>query len=134
MLEFVQRAVTEAAEYFNKTILNELELQKSISTEHYKSLEIHIKDLKQDYARDKEKFESKLRCVEVEKAELSAIEQSLRENLDRLQIEKKNCEAELMQKMEVERKERIREVEDLKNKAMNNENMSAEMQRKVFAA
>jgi hypothetical protein len=134
MLEFVQRAVTEAADYFNKTIMNELELQKSISTEHYKSLETHIKDLKQDYARDKEKFETKLRVVEVEKAELSAIEQSLRENLDRLMQEKKNCEAELIQKMEVERKERIREVEDLKNKAMNNENTSAEMQRKVFAA
>jgi hypothetical protein len=37
-------------------------------------LEIHIKELKTDYARDKDKFESKLRTVEVEKAELSAIE------------------------------------------------------------
>jgi len=34
-----------------------------------------------------------LRGVEVEKAELSAIEQSLRENLDRLLAEKKTSES-----------------------------------------
>jgi hypothetical protein len=34
--------------------------------------------------REKENFEHKLRNVEVEKAELSALEQSLRENYDRL--------------------------------------------------
>jgi hypothetical protein len=30
MLEFVQRAMSEAADYFNKSILNELHLQQSI--------------------------------------------------------------------------------------------------------
>lgn len=40
--------------------------------------------MKTDHIREKEHFEQKLRSAEVEKAELSAIEQSLRENLDRL--------------------------------------------------
>jgi hypothetical protein len=35
--------------------------------------------------KDKDQFERKIRTIEVEKAELSAIEQSLRENLERLQ-------------------------------------------------
>jgi hypothetical protein len=40
MLEFIQRAMAEAAEYFSKTIINELELQKVISQEQYKNLEL----------------------------------------------------------------------------------------------
>ncbi len=76
--------MTDAADFFTKNLQNELELQKTISTEHYKSLETHIKDMKGDFTREKDLFESKLRNAEVEKAELSAIEQSLRENIDRL--------------------------------------------------
>lgn len=66
--------MTDAADFFTKNLSNELELQKTISSEHYKSLETHIKDIKTDFAREKEHFESKLRNSEVEKAELSAIE------------------------------------------------------------
>lgn len=40
--------------------------------------------MKLDYSKEKEHFESKLRASEVEKAELSAIEMSLRENIERL--------------------------------------------------
>jgi len=51
--------------------------------------------MKSDFHKDKEKFETKLRGMEVEKAELSAIEQNLRENLERVSQEKKSSEAEL---------------------------------------
>ena len=76
--------MTEAAEFFSKTIVNELELQKTILGEQYKNLESQIREMKQDHIKDKDHYEYKIRTAEIEKAELSAIEQSLRENLDRL--------------------------------------------------
>ena len=88
MMEFVQRAMTDAAEYFSKSVTNELELQKQIAEEQHKNLESQLKEMKQDHGKDKETFEKKLRGLELEKAELSAIEQSLRENLERIQQEK----------------------------------------------
>lgn len=39
MLEFVQRATVDAAEYFSKSIVNELELQRTIAYEQHKNLE-----------------------------------------------------------------------------------------------
>jgi hypothetical protein len=39
MLEFVQRALTEAADYFQKSILNELQLQQAIQQDQHKNLE-----------------------------------------------------------------------------------------------
>ena len=35
MMEFVQRAMTDAAEYFSKSVTNELELQKQIAEEQH---------------------------------------------------------------------------------------------------
>lgn len=116
MLEFVTRAVTDAAEFFSKTIVNELELQKTILGEQYKNLESQIKELKYDHNREKEHFEAKIRSTEVEKAELSAIEMSLRENLERLQQEKNAAERELQDKMDHLKKELQRELEDYKTK------------------
>jgi len=43
-----------------------------------------MKELKVDHTKEKEHYETKVRSVEVQKAELSAVEQSLRENLERL--------------------------------------------------
>ena len=84
MLEFVQQAICDSASYFTKTILNELSLQGTLATEQVKNLESQIKEVKGDHSREKEYYEVKLRASEVDKAELSAIEQSLRENLERL--------------------------------------------------
>jgi hypothetical protein len=74
MLEFIQRAMGEAAEYFSKSIINELELQKVIAGEQYKNLEQQLREIKSDHSREKDHLESKLRSVEIQKAELSAIE------------------------------------------------------------
>lgn len=133
MLEFIQRAMGEAAEYFSKTILNELELQKVISGEQYKNLELQVKELKGDHVREKEHLESKLRSVEIQKAELSAIEQSLKESYERLQQEKNAAERELQEKYDNEKKSLQSEVDEYKNKLMNAENHAQDMQRKVFA-
>lgn len=69
----------------------------------------------------------KLRSAEVEKAELSAIEQSLRENLERIQHEKSQAERELNDKLDGLRKELNREVEEYKTKLAHSENQSSEL-------
>lgn len=127
MLEFVQRAITEAAEFFSKSIMNELVLQQSIQQEQHKNLESQLKELKADHLREKDHFESKLRTAEVEKAELSAIEQSLRENLDRIQQEKLSAERELSEKADRLRKDAQREVEEYKQKLQNAENQANDL-------
>lgn len=127
MLEFVTRAVSEAADFFSKTIVNELELQRQILGEQYKNLEGQIKELKQDHSREKDHFESKLRATEIEKAELSAIEMSLRENLERLQQEKNEAEKELQDRMDMLKKELQRELEDYKTKLMQQESQTSDL-------
>jgi hypothetical protein len=84
LLDFVQKVTQEAAEYFTRSLLNEIELQKTMSHEHHKNLEQTIKELKQDFYREKEAYEQKIRNSELEKVQLSAMEQSIRENYDRL--------------------------------------------------
>lgn len=68
----------------------------------------------------------------MEKAELSAIEQSTKENFEKLQQDKIAMERDLQDKSEMERKELLREIEDLKNKSVQSESAIAESQRKVF--
>ena len=53
MLEFVAKVACDAAEFFTKSVVNELELQKSIQAEQNKNLESQIKELKSDYNREK---------------------------------------------------------------------------------
>jgi hypothetical protein len=96
-------------------------------------LESQLKELKSDHIREKEHFESKLRASEVEKAELSAIEQSLRENLERLQQEKTSVEREMSEKLDRSKKDMAREVEEYKQKLHNQEAVANDLQRKVFS-
>ena len=68
--------MVDAAEYFSKTVENELELQKTIAVEQHKNLENQLKEIKGDHMRERDLLEQKIRQVELDKAELSAIEQS----------------------------------------------------------
>lgn len=68
----------------------------------------------------------------MEKAELSAIEQSLRENIERLQQEKESAERELNEKVEMQRKDTAREVDEYKQRLQAAESNASELQRKVY--
>lgn len=74
LLEFTQRAITEAADFFSKSIMNEFTLHQQINAEQQRNLEQQLKEMKSDHHREKDNFEQKLRMSEIEKAELSAIE------------------------------------------------------------
>ncbi len=127
ILEFTQRVSADAAEYLGKTVNNELELQKTISVDQIEKLQKEIKEIKGDHNREKDDFESKLRSVEVQKAELSAVEQGLRENLQHLQQEKLAFERELMEKIQNEKKQSSVEIEEALAKLQNSENNSKEV-------
>ena len=119
MLEFTQRAITEAGDFFSKSIMNELFLHQQINADQHKNLEQQIKEMKSDHVREKDHFESKLRQSEIDKAELSAIEQSLREGLDRIQLEKESLERELLERQDSQKREFQRELEEYKLKLFN---------------
>ena len=74
MLEFVQKAMADAAEYFGKAISNELDLQKVIAQDQVQKLTAELKELKTEHIRDRDDMETRLRNAEVQKAELSALE------------------------------------------------------------
>ncbi len=112
MLEFVQKVQADAAEYIGKTISNELELQKTISGDQITKLSRELKEVKGEHSREKEDFEMKLRSIEVQKAELSAVEQNLRENVLHLQSEKLSIEREMSERIEQERRSGQTEVEE----------------------
>jgi chromosome segregation ATPase len=96
-------------------------------------LDTQIKELKSDFSREKEHYESKIRSAEVEKAELSAVEQSLRENLERLQSEKQQVEPELEGRLQHEKSEMQREIGEYKSKLVNTESHASDLQRKVMS-
>lgn len=83
-MEFIQRAVSDAAEFFIKNQANELYLQKTISTDSMKKLEDQVAEFKAEIQKTKDSFEAKMRTTETEKAELAAKEQSLREQFHQI--------------------------------------------------
>lgn len=82
---------------------------------------------------EKQAFETKLRSAEMEKAELSAVEQCMRENLDKMQHDNVELEREMTERLEQEKKDAHREIEDLQNKLINQENSSKEHERQAFS-
>ena len=123
----------EAAEFFARGVVNELELQKQIMGEQQRNLEAQLKEMKGEHTKDRDTYESKLRAANLEKAELSAIESSLRETIERLNQDRNELERELQTKMDQERQERKREVDEWKGKVGVNEQQMSDMQRRVYA-
>jgi hypothetical protein len=81
MFEYCNKSLAEASEFFFKNIANELNLQKQINDEEKKKLTTELQEIKSEQRTKLDYFETKLRNAETDKAELSAKEQSLKENL-----------------------------------------------------
>lgn len=86
--EFCYKMLAEAADFFNKNIANELYYQKQIAEQIQQKLKSEVLELKDDKRKATEHLETKLRATEIEKAELSAREQSVRESMMHLTKEK----------------------------------------------
>ena len=111
--DFCFKAVMEAAEFFLGNTLNELNLVKTLSEENVKKLQQQLEENKADVKERIEALEGKLRRAEIEKAELSAKEQSTREHLQQVQSEKSQLESELNGRVAMQKKEFERQIEEL---------------------
>lgn len=80
--------LAEAADFFNKNVTNELYYQKQIAEQIQQKLKSEVLELKEDKRKATENLETKLRATEIQKAELSAREQAVRESMMHLTKEK----------------------------------------------
>ena len=80
--------LSEGADFFNKALSNELYYHKQYMEQIQQKLKGEISEIKEEKRKATETLETKLRSTEIEKAELSAREQSVRENLMHLTKEK----------------------------------------------
>jgi cell division ATPase FtsA len=97
--EFCYKMLSEGSDFFNKNIANELYYQKQYAEQIQQKLKSEIQEIKEEKRKATENLETKLRATEIEKAELSAREQSVRENLLHLSKEKERQEQVLQDKL-----------------------------------
>lgn len=81
LLDFCLRSVMEAAEFFLQSVRNDINMQRSLAEETIRKLQNEIQEVKTDQKERIDQLESKIRKTEIEKAEISAKEQSAREAL-----------------------------------------------------
>ena len=128
----MQRAISEAAEFFNRGIANELDLQSTLMGEQHKHLENQIKEMKQDSSRDRDQLEARIRSTDLQNAELSAIEYTLREQVEKLSHDKVCLEDELQKQIDTQKYEMQREVEEQRFKVSNQEGTISDLSRKII--
>lgn len=92
-------------------------MQRSLAEETIRKLQNEIQEVKSDQKERIEQLESKIRKTEIEKAEMSAKEQSAREALQQVTGEKNQMENELQNKLSQQKKEFDRQLEDMNLKA-----------------
>lgn len=133
-LEFCYKCLSEGAEYFNKGISNELYLQQQISEQTQKKLRSELQDCKQEFQDEHKQLEGKVRQLDVEKAELSAKEQSTREQLQMIVKDKERLEQDTDQKLQSIKKDSDRAVEEVKSKLQQQEEAHKEIARRNMQA
>jgi hypothetical protein len=121
MAEFCLKAIAEASEFFFRNISNELYLQRSIAEETLKKLQQEIKEMKDEQRSKNDFYENKLRNVETEKAEISAKEQSVKENLTQIIKEREQFENEMNERIDTMKKDFHRQLEESRNKVSQTE-------------
>ena len=134
MAEFCLKAIAEASEFFFRNISNELYLQRSIAEETLKKLQQEIKEMKDEQRSKNDFYENKLRNVETEKAEISAKEQSVKENLTQIIKEREQFENEMKERIDTMKKDFHRQLEESRNKVSQTEEQQKEIHRQRMAA
>lgn len=134
MLEFVNRALVDGCDYFIKNLSNEIELNKTLNEENSKKMKDNVVEMKQELTQCKEQFDVRIRALETERAQLSAKEQTLKETLAEVKHEKEANEADWRSRMDTQKDESNRMVEEYKQRMYQTEEKSKEQQRHVMAS
>ena len=127
MLDFCQKCLIEASDYFTKTLRNKLELDKALADENINRMTKEIDELKEESIRVSYSYLSKIRMLENQKAELLAREQGLRENVASLIKDKDFSEKSLKEKIDLEKKQFQKASKELNDKLNEKENKVLEL-------
>mmetsp|Transcript_19811 Transcript_19811/g.36576 ORF Transcript_19811/g.36576 Transcript_19811/m.36576 type:complete len:1656 (+) Transcript_19811:4704-9671(+) len=134
LLEFCQLKSALAAESFLTEVNKELELQTVMSSEHLTRVEGELRDIKEDYLKDKDNWQRKLTVAESERAEMSASEQVLRAQVLSLKEERDRIERELRESAKAVRAESQRQIEEASSKIWDYEDKVKKAERIAFEA
>jgi chromosome segregation ATPase len=129
LLEFCLKAIMESAEFFLGNVASEMNLQRQLAEEQIRKLQQEIQEIKYDQKERIENLEVKLRKTDIEKAELSAKEQSTKEALQQMQSEKNELENKLSTQMSSLKKDYERTIDELTIKVSNTEEQKKEISR-----
>lgn len=132
--EHVINALAEGAAFFQRNLENELKLQQKLGQESQVKLEARIQELKSDLNACKDDYENKMRSSENQKAQLIAKEQSMREALAELKQEKERNDKEWKERLQTEKSDANRQVDDFKNRMISSEENAKEFQRRMMAS
>ena len=130
--EHVINALAEGAAFFQRNLENELKLQQTLGIESQEKLEARIQELKTDLNSCKDDYENKMRSSENLKAQLIAKEQSMRESMVELKQDKERNDKEWKDRLQNEKNDANRQVDDFKNRMLASEENSKEFQRRMM--
>eukprot|EP01022_Parablepharisma_sp_SALTPOND_P026536 TRINITY_DN64349_c3_g1_i1.p1 TRINITY_DN64349_c3_g1~~TRINITY_DN64349_c3_g1_i1.p1 ORF type:complete len:1293 (-),score=318.68 TRINITY_DN64349_c3_g1_i1:5706-9584(-) len=133
MLEFCQRALNDAAEYFVRKISSDFEIQKTLSQDEIKKFESQVAELREEHKKDSETLSFKLRSLESARAELAAKEEALKESLQAVSVEKESTEKALKDQLEEERRTSQKTIEDLKDKLVQEQDKAKAAEHKMIS-
>ena len=131
---YIISALIDGCDYFLRSMSSELKLQSTMSEESRSKYEARIQELKSDLVKTKDDYEVRLRTCETEKAQSIAKEQSARESLNELKREKENSEKEYKTRMQSEKSESLRQIEEYKNRMYSSEEAAKEAQRRMLSS
>lgn len=104
----------EGCDFFIWNLSHELNLRETLNKETITKLEAYAKELKSELSKRTEGLELKNRALEQEKAILAAKEQTLKEQIGDLKREKENQEKDLKERIQQDKQEAGKLVEEYK--------------------
>ena len=132
VLEFLQKCLSEAANFFLRNSMNEADFQKTLGAELQKKLEFELRELKDEGKREKETLLMKVGKHESDIAELTLREANLQETVSSLKIEKEKNESELRSAFASEKSDLISKINAQKSQLSSVEESSKDIERQSF--
>lgn len=134
LLDFCTAKHSEASDYFLKNVSNELQVTQQLSSENYSRLESELRETKEELLKQRDTFQRRLTSVESEKAELTALGNSLKEQVQHLRTERDRVEKELREGQKQVKQDLSRQLDEAQSRTGQFEESMKELERRQFQA
>ncbi|CAG9316966.1 unnamed protein product [Blepharisma stoltei] len=131
LLEFCLGKYSAVSDFFLKNLTNELNLKDQLTNDQIMRLETEVREAKEDLMREKDEWHRKYTAAISEKAELSAKEQNLKEQVQNMKLEREQVEKELRNGLKNAKNELLQQIESANNKAWESEEKMKDAERSV---